>query len=201
MPNKYTELEKLRELYSKGEITEEEFNLEKEKILKGEMTGDNKNFHKRVQNSDNRTFNSLMHISQLSNFLFPFLGIIIPIVMWSTRKEEDKSVDRNGKIILNWNISVFIYMSILVFILILMILGLGGLAIFSGMNLDSTAFGGFDVDSPAFVLKILGTFAIVIIPMIIFGLLDFIFTIVGAIKAGNGEIWNYPLSIRFFKTK
>ncbi len=36
MENKYNELEKLNQLKSSGTITEEEFDIEKSKILKGE---------------------------------------------------------------------------------------------------------------------------------------------------------------------
>ncbi len=36
------------------------------------------------------------------------------------------------------------------------------------------------------------------IPLIAIGVLSLIFPIVGAIKASNGEVWPYPLSIRFF---
>jgi uncharacterized Tic20 family protein len=43
---------------------------------------------------------------------------------------------------------------------------------------------------------------IVIIGMLGFGILvilNLVFAIVAAIKANNGELWVYPLSIRFFK--
>jgi uncharacterized protein len=37
------------------------------------------------------------------------------------------------------------------------------------------------------------------IPMLVaLGVLGVVFTIIGAIKANEGEIWRYPLSIRFF---
>jgi uncharacterized Tic20 family protein len=32
------------------------------------------------------------------------------------------------------------------------------------------------------------------------GVTGIIFAIIGAVKAGDGEFWNYPLSIKFFKT-
>ncbi len=35
--------------------------------------------------------------------------------------------------------------------------------------------------------------------LFILGVLGIVFPIIGAIKAGNGEIWPYPCSIRFFK--
>ncbi|MBP1638338.1 MAG: hypothetical protein H6Q18_1127, partial [Bacteroidetes bacterium] len=47
----------------------------------------------------------------------------------------------------------------------------------------------------------IGTMGAALIPLVIFGILDLVFTIIGAVKANNGEVWNYPLSIRFFSTK
>jgi len=35
--------------------------------------------------------------------------------------------------------------------------------------------------------------------LFILALLGIVFPIIGAIKAGNGEVWPYPCSIRFFK--
>ena len=35
----------------------------------------------------------------------------------------------------------------------------------------------------------------------VLGLLNLIFSIIGAVRASEGEIWKYPLSIRFFKIK
>jgi len=34
--------------------------------------------------------------------------------------------------------------------------------------------------------------------LVVLGVLAVVFPIVGAIKANNGEVWNYPMSIRFF---
>ena len=35
--------------------------------------------------------------------------------------------------------------------------------------------------------------------LIILGILEFVFIIMAALKAGNGEYWEYPLSIKFLK--
>lgn len=43
-------------------------------------------------------------------------------------------------------------------------------------------------------------FIVIGIPMLfVVGAIGLIFPIIGTIKAGNGEIWPYPCSIRFFK--
>lgn len=198
MSGKYDDLEKLRDLYSKGIITEAEFNAEKAKIL-----NDNREagVNETPQTADNNNgYCSLMHLSQFSNFLFPGLGLIIPIVMWATRKNESKFADVNGKIIFNWKISSFIYTSVLVILVIAAALVFGTQIAFSGIGNYDTFQGMMD-DNPMKIFSLIGALGIIIIPAIAIVVLDFIFTIIGAIKANKGEVWNYPLSIRFFSTK
>jgi uncharacterized protein len=50
------------------------------------------------------------------------------------------------------------------------------------------------------VAGIILTFLIIGIPMLIaLGVVGIVFPVIGAIKANNGELWNYPLSITFLK--
>lgn len=175
MESKYENLEKLNDLFKKGVITESEYLTEKNKILhRGGIT---------VSTEDDNQYSMWMHISQFSNFLIPSGGLIIPIVMWLSRKEKP-FVDVNGKIILNWKISLIIY-----FIIGALIAVFSG--IFSIPLTDQT-------DNPVPVLT--WVFGTIVFPLVFFGIIDFIFTIIGAVKASKGEVWNYPLSIRFFKT-
>lgn len=176
MESKYENLEKLNELYKKGVVSESEYLAEKSKILnRGSITS--------VSTDDDNKYSMLMHVSQFSDIILPGGGLIIPIVMWVSRKEKS-FVDINGKIIMNWKISSMIYFII------------GSLiAVFSGIIsvpiTDRT-------DNPLPVLS--WVFGTIVFPLVIFGIIDLIFIIVGAVKASKGEVWNYPLSIRFFKT-
>ena len=38
-----------------------------------------------------------------------------------------------------------------------------------------------------------------IVLLVVIGVLNLVFSIIAAVKAGNGEVWKYPLSIKFFK--
>ena len=67
MSGKYDDLERLRDLFHQGVITETEFNAEKEKILNGSPGFDPNAPTEEVNVDDNRSYNSLMHISQFSN--------------------------------------------------------------------------------------------------------------------------------------
>lgn len=108
---------------------------------------------------EENTFLMLMHLSQLSGIMIPGAGLVLPIVMWATNKDDSKEVDRHGKMILNWIISAIIY-SIVCFILMFIVIGFLGFIVLLFVNL--------------------------------------IFTIIGAVKANEGELWRYPLSIKFF---
>ena len=64
----------------------------------------------------------------LSNF---FCIVVIPLVIWAWKKDEDPEIDKQGKDVINFQLSMTIYLfasSILVFVLvgILFLLALGG---------------------------------------------------------------------------
>jgi len=107
-----------------------------------------------------RNWAMYMHFAQLLNMLFPFAGLVAVIVMWQIKKEESPYVDKEGKIILNWMLSYFIY---------------GLIAFF------------------------LVYFGIGIVLLLLLKIAIFILAIIGGIKANDGQIWEYPLSIKFFR--
>lgn len=115
---KYENLKILDELRAKGSITEEEFQREKAKILAGENGDYNQIGKKPLFGMTEKTYLMLMHLSQFASWLIPFVGIIIPILMWTTNKDTNAEVDRHGKNILNFTISYAIY-SVALFVIII----------------------------------------------------------------------------------
>lgn len=111
---------------------------------------------------EEKTFLMLMHLSQLAGFIVPGAGLVLPIVMWATNKDQSPAIDQHGKSILNWMISAFIY-AIVCFVLMFIFIGF-------------------------FML-----FALMIIGLV--------FAIIGAVKANEGKLWIYPLSIKFFSVE
>ena len=107
-----------------------------------------------------KTFILVMHVSQFASFIIPSAGLIIPIIMWFTNKDKSEKIDEQGKYIVNWIISLFIYM---VASAILMIILIGFIGIIAG------------------------------------AILSVVFPIIGAMKANKGEMYKYPLSIKFIK--
>ncbi|PQJ81702.1 DUF4870 domain-containing protein [Polaribacter glomeratus] len=65
----------------------------------------------------------LTHLSQLLDFVTGIGGFIVPLVLWLTKKDDVIGMDAHGKAILNFRISMFIY--ILICIPLILLLGLG----------------------------------------------------------------------------
>lgn len=158
MQDRYDELNKLRQLLDEGTISQYEFEQEKARLL-GENghAADAMSF--RPWGLELNTYCMLLHLSQLTNFVAPGLGIVLPIVMWVMNKDQSDLIDRHGKVVLNWTISSAIYIiisSALIFVLI-------GFAMLAAL-----------------------------------GVMHLIFVVLGAVRANEGRVWKYPLSIPFF---
>lgn len=111
-------LEKLAKLRDDGVITEDEFQEQKRKILNTELIKTKKDT--KFGLNDN-SYYALLHISQLCGYIIPGLGIAAPIILWYTNKDNDPLVDEHGKNVMNWMISLLIYYTISVLLMILLI--------------------------------------------------------------------------------
>ena len=69
---------------------------------------DNNNSDYKPWGMETNTFCMLMHLSQLTSFIIPLAGLILPIVMWATNKDQSPKVDIQGKNIVNWMITLTI---------------------------------------------------------------------------------------------
>ena len=77
----------------------------------------------KMQESQERTWGMLCHLSALAMFLIPFGNIIGPLVIWLIKKDESSFVDDQGKESLNFQLSITIY-ALISAILILVIIGI-----------------------------------------------------------------------------
>lgn len=112
--SKYDDLRKLEELRAIGAITEEEFQYEKSKIF---------NSSDSTSGIDDKTYITLMHLSQFAGLIIPGLGFIAPFVMWLTKSKENPNIDIHGKNIANFIISMLIY-AVVSTILIIVLIGI-----------------------------------------------------------------------------
>ena len=63
----------------------------------------------------------ICHLSALSGYVIPFGNLIAPIIIWSMKKDEFPMVDAHGKEVINFQISMTIWMiisGVLIFLLV-----------------------------------------------------------------------------------
>lgn len=152
--------------------------------------------------SNEKTIASVTHLSALTQYFFPFGNFVFPIVIWSTKKNDSEFVDYNGKQVLNFQLSIFMYSLFLMLISIpLLIYGfVNSLTVYPNFN-GNIDFDNFDFHTISHE-KITGIIWVAIIGIVIFGFLkiiEFILIIIAAVKASNGEYYKYPLTIPFIK--
>ena len=109
---------------------------------------------------ETRTWAMFLHFSLLAGYVAPIAGLIAPIIIWQVQKDKLPGIDEHGKVVVNWLISLILYL-ILSALLLFIFIGI-----------------------PMLIVLIVATI---------------IFPIIGGIKANDGQLWKYPLSIPFFK--
>ena len=75
---------------------------------------------------ENRQLLVLTHLSQLLDLVTGIWGFLVPLIIWLIKKDEVFDMDRHGKAILNFRISMFIYLLICVPAILLFGLGILG---------------------------------------------------------------------------
>lgn len=68
----------------------------------------------------------LTHLSQLLDFVTGIGGFIVPLILWAVKKDEVLGMDEHGKAILNFRISMFLYLLLCIPLVLLFGLGLLG---------------------------------------------------------------------------
>lgn len=146
---------------------------------------------------NSETTNALLfHLSAFSSYIIPFGGIIVPLILWQTKKGESEFLDNQGKEVVNFNLSYLVYQLIL-------ILCLGFLLIYMIANhipvIENIQFNDhFDIE---YYFKN-HNFFIPLIFISVFSFFTFIkcaLIIIGSLKAKKGEEYIYPMTMKFIK--
>ncbi|GGE29324.1 DUF4870 domain-containing protein [Psychroflexus planctonicus] len=61
-----------------------------------------------VQREDNQLL-IITHVLQLLTFITGFGGLIVPLIIWLTKKDEIIDMDEHGKSIVNFQLSLILY--------------------------------------------------------------------------------------------
>lgn len=79
----------------------------------------------------------LTHLSQLLDLVTGIGGFIVPLVIWLTQRDKILGMDAHGKMVLNFQISIFIYS--IVAVPLILLFGLG-IFILIGIGIVSIVF-------------------------------------------------------------
>lgn len=88
----------------------------------------------------------ICHLSALSGYIIPFGNLIVPIIIWSMKKQEMPMVDEHGKEVINFQISFMIWM-FLSGILIVLLVGIVFLIILVVLQVVLVIIGAIKADS------------------------------------------------------
>lgn len=138
---------------------------------------------------------TFIHLSTFSRFIIPFGNFIGPIVLWTTNKEKSEFIDAHGKQAINFQISIFLYAVILGTLTIPFFI----FNLFNGLDfIDFHGFNDFHINitKPSPLLYIGGGLGFIAVVGFI---LELVFIIKASLKARDGELYKYPLTINFIK--
>jgi uncharacterized Tic20 family protein len=116
-----------------------------------------------------RQFAVWMHLSLLGNFVAPVIIIVVPLIMWLTKKDQSTFINDHGRETLNFHLTLMIYFFLLP--IVALIVG----AMLCGVGIIVT------VPAAALLPYVLG----------IVGMIQ------ASMAAGRGEYYRYPMTIRF----
>lgn len=122
----------------------------------------------------------LLHLSGvICNMLIPF-NVLIPLIIWSWKKNQSMKIDKQGQQVLNFQITMTLFL--LVFAMLMMLILLPFSSRF-GINIDPS--GPLAVFSP--------------LPMVLVVLFNFIQSVINAIRSIYGKPIRYWLGISFIR--
>jgi len=131
---------------------------------------------------------AIIHISSFSTLIgIPLGSVVGPLVTWLIWRDQSKFVDANGKEAVNFNLSILLYQFLVVVI---------GLILFLSPILSMAAT---DDAGPLSIILSLPGLWLFLTGIGLLSLVRIVLVLVATIKAGNGELYHYPLSIRFIK--
>lgn len=140
-----------------------------------------------------------IHIATFGKWIFPLGNFILPILLWMVTSKKSDFIDRHGKQAINFQLSITLWTVILALVGGGIIIG----SMISGGPMLWDHFDHFDHDHFPFAEN-MGIFSTIVASGIICGTLilalaivDLVCTIKAAVKAHDGEMYRYPLTVNF----
>ena len=138
-----------------------------------------------------RNLSAIIHASTFSKYFIPFGNFILPLILWTANKKEYEFVDYNGKQALNFQISMF-FLSFWPDVFDWDVFGFNRLH-----NLNN-----FDIhiSNDDFKLRNLlwpaGSSGLLQASLVI---VNVVYSILATIRTNEGQVFKYPLTIKFIK--
>ena len=138
------------------------------------------------------------HLSTLSQYIIPFGNYIFPLIIWTNYKDKSEFANHHGKQALNFQLSLLLYSLVLALIAIPIFVSvvLQNIPIEVFMYDEDFTIRNFDFQGNIGLLSVGAT------AVLLFGILKFVeffLVIYASIKASNGELYKYPITIPFIK--
>lgn len=138
---------------------------------------------------------TFIHLSTFSRFIIPLGNFIGPIALWIMNKDKSDFIDTHGKQAINFQMSILLYTLIIGLLTIPFFI----FKIFSGLDfIDFHGFHDFHINigKPSPLLYITGGLGFL---AIIGFILELACIIIASLKARDGKLYDYPLTINFLK--
>lgn len=122
----------------------------------------------------------------------PFLSLIVTIVLYYTQKDKGEFVRQHGKESLNFQITLALAM-VVILIIILITFGSSILSMIVGGvsdNLTSTTVG---------IMGLMGSGILIAFFCLAYGIFSIVVMIIASVRASDGKVYRYPLSVRLVK--
>lgn len=138
---------------------------------------------------------TFIHLSTFSRFIIPFGNFIGPLILWIANKDKSSFIDAHGKQAINFQISILLYCLIIGAITVpfFIVNFFSGVDFFDFHRFDNFHFNFGKPYPLLYVAGALGGFAILAF------ILEIVFIIKASLKARDGELYKYPITINFLK--
>lgn len=138
-----------------------------------------------------KTNSMLIHLAAFAKYILPLGSILLPLILWQTTKKDSEFIDHHGKEAVNFNISFLLYNLAAAFLLLGSVFGTVFNAVQAEQCVDEAEIAGILFGAGGFITAIIVLATISVIKLILI--------IMASVKANDGELYKYPMTIRFIK--
>jgi uncharacterized Tic20 family protein len=147
--------------------------------------------------SSQRTLGAATHLSALTQYVFPFGNFVLPIVIWSAARSQSEFMDREGKSVINFQLSILLYSLVMALIAIPLSLA----TIFKNLPLNDIRLHNLSL-TDILTSESVASIATLMTIALLFAIMkaaEFFLIILGAVQSARGLEHKYPFSINFIK--